>query len=179
MVGVALIVNDCLPWCGVTHSHFNYSSLRRKVMEKTIIRFILALLMMCMSVVAADAQSSYKNYKLVMRLADGDAVSSAFSKKPVIKFSQDGVTMKNAKGELGSWKYGEVAKWTFEVDATTPGDANEDGNVSVADLSFIASYVLGDHADINEANADVNGDGQISVADLSALASIILSQGAE
>lgn len=144
-----------------------------------MLRAMFLMLMMCMSVVVADAQPSYKNYKLVMRLADGSSVSSAFTKRPVMKFSQDGVTMKNAKGELGTWKYGEVAKWTFEMDAVTPGDANEDGSISVADLSFMASYVLGGHADINEANADVNGDGEISVADLSALASMILSQGGE
>lgn len=144
-----------------------------------MLRAMFLMLMMCMGATVADAQSSFKNYKLVMKLADGSSVSSAFSKRPVMKFSQDGITMKNAKGELGTWKYGEVAKWTFEMDAITPGDANEDGSISVADLSFMASYVLGNHADINEANADVNGDGEISVADLSALASMILSQGGE
>lgn len=55
-----------------------------------------------------------------------------------------------------------------------PGDANGDGQVSVADLSLMASYVLGSDVTINMQNADVNNDGQISVADLSKVASIIL-----
>lgn len=57
-----------------------------------------------------------------------------------------------------------------------PGDANDDGVVSVADLSLIASYILGDSStEINKDNADVNDDGEITVADLSAIASMILN----
>lgn len=55
------------------------------------------------------------------------------------------------------------------------GDANDDGTISVADLSLIASYILGSDVEMNKVNADVNGDGDISVADLSAIASMILS----
>lgn len=55
-----------------------------------------------------------------------------------------------------------------------PGDANGDGQVSVADLSLMASYILGSDVTLNIQNADVNGDGQLSVADLSKVASIIL-----
>lgn len=57
-----------------------------------------------------------------------------------------------------------------------PGDANEDGQVSVADLALIASYILGDATvEISEKAADVNNDGTITVADLSAIASMILN----
>lgn len=55
-----------------------------------------------------------------------------------------------------------------------PGDANSDGLISVADLSLMASYILGEEADINIVNSDINGDGKITVADLSNVASIIL-----
>lgn len=55
------------------------------------------------------------------------------------------------------------------------GDANNDGVVSVADLSLMASCILGSDVEINKANADVNGDGEITVADLSKVASMILA----
>lgn len=56
-----------------------------------------------------------------------------------------------------------------------PGDANSDGTISVADLTLIASYILGETVqNINLKAADVNGDSVITVADLTSLASIIL-----
>lgn len=59
----------------------------------------------------------------------------------------------------------------------TPGDANNDGLLSVADISMIASYILSeDNSDINLEAADVNKDGTITVADLSMLAQKILNQ---
>lgn len=54
------------------------------------------------------------------------------------------------------------------------GDANCDGLISVADLTIIASYILGFDVKINLDNADVTNDKNISVADLSTLATIIL-----
>lgn len=61
------------------------------------------------------------------------------------------------------------------VDGPAAGDANGDGNISVADLSMIASYILGDTPEgFNQKAADVNKDGSISVADLSLIASMIL-----
>lgn len=57
------------------------------------------------------------------------------------------------------------------------GDANGDGVISVADLSMIASYILGETASsIDLDAADVNEDGDITVADLSMLATMILGQ---
>lgn len=57
------------------------------------------------------------------------------------------------------------------------GDANGDGTVSVADLSLMASAILGETVKINKKNADINEDGEITVADLAAVAAMIL--GAE
>lgn len=54
------------------------------------------------------------------------------------------------------------------------GDANNDGEVSVSDLSLVASYILGEDVEMNMKNADYNEDGIITVADLSAIASLIL-----
>ena len=56
------------------------------------------------------------------------------------------------------------------------GDANNDGNVDVADITAIASHILGNTPEsFNAENADVNGDGTIDVADITATAGIILN----
>ncbi len=54
------------------------------------------------------------------------------------------------------------------------GDVNGDGEVNVADLSTVRSYILG--IDTLNSKADVNGDGEVNVADLSVVRSIILGQ---
>ena len=47
------------------------------------------------------------------------------------------------------------------------GDANNDGNVDVADITAIASHILGNTPEsFNAENADVNGDGAINLADI-------------
>lgn len=67
------------------------------------------------------------------------------------------------------------AKAPYELSAKLRGDANMDGEVSVADLTCIASYILTQEtSDINTEIADYNGDGTISVADLTQLAATIL-----
>ena len=54
------------------------------------------------------------------------------------------------------------------------GDANDDGTVSIADVSTIIDYLLGlDPEPFNEVNADINGGG-ITIADVSALIDILL-----
>ncbi|MDO5446905.1 MAG: dockerin type I domain-containing protein [Prevotellaceae bacterium] len=62
------------------------------------------------------------------------------------------------------------------VGATTLlGDANDDGTVDVADITTIASYILGGNpSPFNFDNADVDADNLITVSDITATASIIL-----
>lgn len=56
------------------------------------------------------------------------------------------------------------------------GDANCDGKVDVADITTLASFILGNTPEIfDEANADVNKDNVIDVADITAVANIIIS----
>lgn len=72
-------------------------------------------------------------------------------------------------------------KWEFYVISATEsmspvivGDANDDGTVSIADVSTIIDYLLGlDPEPFNEVNADINGGG-ITIADVSALIDILL-----
>ncbi len=60
------------------------------------------------------------------------------------------------------------------TDSST-GDVNGDKALSVTDVAFLVSYILGNEDDnfISE-NADIDGDGEISVNDVSALVGIIL-----
>ena len=68
-----------------------------------------------------------------------------------------------------------------EIDAPDPtpeleGDANGDGVVDVADITTIASYILGNTpSQFVFENADVDKDGQITVSDITATAGIILN----
>lgn len=56
------------------------------------------------------------------------------------------------------------------------GDANDDGTVDVADITTIASYILGNETnEFNFEAADVDKDGEITVSDITGVASIILS----
>ena len=55
------------------------------------------------------------------------------------------------------------------------GDADEDGDVTVSDITTIASYILGNNPQpFNFNNADVDGDSIITVTDITGTASIIL-----
>ena len=61
------------------------------------------------------------------------------------------------------------------VSAAAVGDVNNDGNVSVSDISLIAAKLKGKRAlsSSEEAAADVNGDGNVTVTDISAIAAHI------
>ena len=60
---------------------------------------------------------------------------------------------------------------------TLLGDADEDGSVTVADITTIAAYILGKTPEMfNFTNADVDADGAITVADITGTAGIILGK---
>ncbi len=57
------------------------------------------------------------------------------------------------------------------------GDANNDGRVSIADVTTIAAYLLGDTPEsFSPENADANGDGRISIADVTTVATMLLNE---
>ena len=65
----------------------------------------------------------------------------------------------------------QIAKWMGlhkkVATATLKGDANSDGQVTVADVMLVVNYVLGkESGTFNSTNADVNGDGEITIADV-------------
>ena len=56
------------------------------------------------------------------------------------------------------------------------GDVNDDGNVSIVDVTTLIDYLLNGNAEnINMINADVNLDGGVSVVDVTALIDYLLS----
>ncbi|MDO5447129.1 MAG: dockerin type I repeat-containing protein [Prevotellaceae bacterium] len=68
--------------------------------------------------------------------------------------------------------------WGVGIDPTPAGllgDADEDGVVSVSDITTVASYILGGNpSPFNATNADVDKDGLITVSDITGIAGIIL-----
>ncbi len=55
------------------------------------------------------------------------------------------------------------------------GDANGDGNLTIADYTAVAHYIQGNAPEnFDEQAADVNGDGKINVADYTGIAHLIL-----
>ena len=70
---------------------------------------------------------------------------------------------------------GEKSKEMEEKYAGMKGDANDDGQINVNDITTIAAYILNGNAEnFNYDNADVNNDGQINVNDITGTAAIIL-----
>ena len=59
---------------------------------------------------------------------------------------------------------------------TQVGDVDEDGNVSIADVTALIDYLLsGNAATINIGNADCDHDGSVSISDVTALIDYLLS----
>ena len=65
----------------------------------------------------------------------------------------------------------------LEVDGLLPGDANDDGNVTIADAVAVVNYILGNHSDIFVFDAaNMDGDSEITISDAFAIVNIILNQ---
>ena len=59
----------------------------------------------------------------------------------------------------------------------SPGDANGDGNVTIADAVAVVNYILGNHSDIFVFDAaNVDGDSEITISDAFAIVNIILNR---
>lgn len=87
------------------------------------------------------------------------------------------ITMKDIElSKAGSSIITERMTSLLTVSDYVAGDANGDGRISVADLTAIASHLLGNiPAGFVESAADANGDGRVSVADLTAIADILIN----
>ena len=74
--------------------------------------------------------------------------------------------------------------WLFKLVPDEPviliGDVNNDGHVSIGDVTILIDYLLGSAPQsFNELNADVTQDGNISIGDVTALIDKLLSSNQE
>jgi len=83
-----------------------------------------------------------------------------------------GATMPANKAWLES-----AAEFPWELPVTVlVGDANDDGQVTIKDVTVLINYLLSGVADpFNATNADVSGDGNITIKDVTALINLLLS----
>ena len=66
----------------------------------------------------------------------------------------------------------------INISNLTIGDANDDGDFTISDISALIDYLLtGDASAINMAAADVNFDNDVSISDLSAMIDLLLNIG--
>jgi len=72
---------------------------------------------------------------------------------------------------------GRYTNWYLEP-ASLPGDVNNDGSVTIADVTALVNIILGKDTEnvYNHDAADVNGDEGITIADVTALVNIILGK---
>ena len=56
------------------------------------------------------------------------------------------------------------------------GDVNNDGSITIADVTQLVNIILGKTTDYNKRLADVNEDGSISISDVTELVNIILGK---
>ena len=74
--------------------------------------------------------------------------------------------------------YQQADQWMyffFNIDDFIVGDVNDDGYVTIADVTALIDYLLGSDNHISEGGADVNQDGSISIADVTAIIDMLLN----
>jgi len=83
----------------------------------------------------------------------------------------------NMTGSISFTDEDTTQEWYFEIDEN-PGDVNNDGKISIADVTALVNIILGQDSvapyAYNHAAADVNADGNISIADVTALVNLLL-----
>ena len=69
-----------------------------------------------------------------------------------------------------------TASFGYMLKAPTPGDANQDGEVNIADVNTVIDAILSGAHDANTVwYCDINHDGEITIADVSMIIDIILN----
>ena len=72
--------------------------------------------------------------------------------------------------------YAETMPWSQIPTIIEQGDVNDDGVVTIADVTSLVNIILGKNPAPENGVADVNGDGGVTIADVTALVNIILGK---
>ena len=76
----------------------------------------------------------------------------------------------------GTLMFNAVGMHPYVEPTVLRGDADDDGEVTIADVSTLVDYLLGNPVDpFNALNADADEDGEIAIADVSALIDYLLN----
>ena len=66
---------------------------------------------------------------------------------------------------------------TLKQEQVIPGDMDDDGNLSIADLTLLIDYLLTEDASIIEdVNPDVDDDGTVGISDISTLIDLLITE---
>ena len=90
----------------------------------------------------------------------------------------DGTNYENQVVQAVDWlrQRAESIFGKLKLEVLKPGDVNNDGEVTIADVAILIDYLLdSDIETFNLDNADVNDDGNITIADVTALIDKLLS----
>ena len=139
-------------------------------MKKTIITMLIALVAMTIS-------AETYNY---LKFTKTNGTTLTYSVEGLkVTYTTSNVNITNVDG-TATIALNEVQDMYFSNEAGgndfIRGDVNDDGNVSIADVTALIDYLLGANDGINLDAADCNADNNISIADVTALIDYLLSK---
>ena len=132
---------------------------------------------MLIALVAMIASAETYNYLKFTKTDNSTVTYSVEGLK--LTYDNTNVTITNVEG-TATLALAQVRDMEFTNDpGTTPsvkiGDVNNDGEVTIADVSALIDYLLSnDSTGLNMTAADVNGDTEVTIADVSALIDMLL-----
>lgn len=119
------------------------------------------------SVYTADRAACFIGSYDPMGITDVDRTTLFLGSNNTLHYPNAAITINAFKGRF---------QLAHALTDSSTGDVNGDKVLSVTDVSYLVSHILGtDEDNFVIANADIDGDGEISVNDVSALVGIILS----
>ena len=84
------------------------------------------------------------------------------------------------KNSLSQYKSADQwCNFFFEADDFLLGDVNNDGSVTISDVTALIDYMLNGVGEINMAASDINGDNTVSIGDVTALIDILNNSNAK
>ena len=156
---------------GTTETHFMFlncralTSLDLSHFDTSNVTSSSVMLSNCVSLTNLSISSSMAN--LNDDACSGIGISSGLCTISAPKGFDFGV---DTSGSYFVWKSGY-----FKL-ASSSGDVNGDGSITIADVTALVNIILGKNLPANQSVADINGDGSVTIADVTALVNIILGK---